>query len=159
MNLFVSSLLLSCCLTFTPPLPDSGKTRCTCRPRPPGGITECQSGQNAICNGRGGECKGSCISVSPELRPLQFSAELLTQLFETKVSVADLEKDPNGSRKMLAEILKLSKNGESAKLTLRNITREVCVGLTDVAKKKLKSAIKALPVGAVYIIPKGKIRW
>jgi hypothetical protein len=97
--------------------------------------------------------------VSSELRPLQFSAEVLTQLFETKVTVTDLEKDPKTSRKMLDEILKLSKNGESAKLTFKNITREVCVGLTDVARKKLKAAIKALAGGAVFIIPKGRIRW
>lgn len=108
MSLFVSSLLLSCFLMLPPLVVDSGKVRCTCRPSPPGGVTECQSGQNAICTGSGGVCKGSCVSFSNDLRPLAYSAELLSTLFAEKVRAQDLEKDPKGSKKSLTKSLSLA---------------------------------------------------
>jgi hypothetical protein len=159
MSLFVSSLLLSCLLLLPPLVLDSGKVRCTCRPSPPGGVTECQSGQNAICTGSGGVCKGSCVSFSNDLRPLAYSAELLSTLFAEKVRAEDLEKDPKGSKKILDEVVKLSDNGKSGNVTFKGRTRDFCVALSKAAKDKLKSASKALAAGTLYLtVPKVR-RW
>jgi hypothetical protein len=59
-------------------------------------------------------------------------------------------KDTKTSQKVIDEILKLNKNGESKKITLNSQTVEVCLGLSDDAIKKVKSARKLLPVaGAI----------
>lgn len=158
MSLFVSSLLLSCFLVLPPLVLDSGRVKCTCRPSPPGGVTECQSG-NAICTVRDGVCNGSCVSFSTELRPLAYSAELLSTLFAEKVQVEDLEKDPKGSKKILDEIVKLGEKGESGNLTFKGTKRYFCVGLSKVARDKLKSASKSLAASAVYLtVPKVRRR-
>ena len=160
MNFFVISLILSC-LTLFLLVPDSGKVRCTCRPSPPGGVTECQSGQNAVCTVSGGVCKGSCISLSTDLQPLQYSAELLSLLFEEKVRVQDLEKDPETSKKLLAEIMNLSKKGKTGTLIFNGRKYpDICIGLTKAAIDKLKLASKALPASKKIHIPAvPRIKW
>jgi hypothetical protein len=158
MNFFVINIVLSF-LTLFPLVPDSGKVNCTCRPSPPGGVTECQSGQNAICTASGGVCKGSCISFSNELRPLQYSAELVSAALNKSVSESDLQRDPKGSKNLLDKLLEISKKGETGKVKHGGKEYLVCLGLNEVAKNKLKSASKGLATSILYMsIPKSK-RW
>lgn len=159
MNSFVLSLALSF-LMFFPVVPDSGKINCTCRPIPPGGVTECQSGQNAICTSMGGVCKGSCIRVSDELRPLKYSAEVVTAVLNKNVSESELQKDPKGSKKLIDRLIKISEKGETAKIKHGGKEYLVCLGLNEVGKNKLKSASKALAASIILMsMPKNNNRW
>lgn len=145
MSLFASSLL-SFCLTLTPVVPDIGRVPCTCQPSPPGGITECQSGQIAVCNSSHGVCKGFCYSPSEQMAPLQYSAALLTKVFAQEVSVEDLKKEPKDSKKSLEELIKSSQKDVPVKLKYKGVEHLISIGLTDAAVKKLKAAISALVV-------------
>jgi hypothetical protein len=153
MKLFASSILLSLCLILLPPAPDSGRVRCKCRPSPPGGVTECESGQIAVCNSSGGVCKGSCISANAQLQPLQYSAALLTQVLDRDVSIEDLRKDPKASKRNFEALLKSSRDDKPVKLKYKGKEYIVSVGLTEVAINKLKAAGGALAINNRLHIP------
>lgn len=146
MNLFAGNILLSLWLTLIPVVPDGGGVRCTCRPSPPGGVTECESGQIAVCNSEGGVCKGSCFSVSAQLEPLPYSAALLTKVLAQEVSVEDLKKDSKSSKRNLEQLIKGSQKDEPVKLKYQGVEHLVSVGLTEVAINKLKAASSVLVV-------------
>lgn len=156
MKLSVGSLLLSLFLALLSPAPEKG-SRCTCRPSPPGGVTECQTGQIAVCGGREGVCKGSCLSVNAQLQPLQYSAELLNVVTGEKVTADELKKESKDSKKALGQILKLSEKDRTGKVVFRKKEHVIGIGLPDVARNKLKAAIAALG-GAKIFIPRIGVR-
>jgi hypothetical protein len=158
MKLFAGSLLLILCLMPLPFTPE-GRVRCTCRPSPPGGVTTCQPGQTAICGGRKGVCQGSCISPSAQLQPLQYSAALLSAVTGKNVTEPELKKDPKASKKALEDMLKLGEQGKSGKIKFNGTEHDLAIGLSDVAKSKLKDAIKLLATLIPLGLPIPRIRF
>ena len=139
MKLIVASLLLNFCLAFTV-VPDRGRVRCKCRPSPPGGVTECQSGQTAVCGASSGTCTGSCISLSAQLQPLQYTAALFSKFINEEVTVDDLMKDQKAARDSIKRTLEKSRNGKDFSITLKGKTFSGSVGLSEEATKQLKAA-------------------
>lgn len=144
MKLSAGSILLSLCVAVLPATPAGGQVTCKCRPSPPGGVTQCQPGQSAVCNPQNGVCRGSCIDVDAQLKPLPYSAALLSKVLGVEVSVADLEKDPKGSKKLLEELFKISRRDRDGKLKYKGVEYILSVGLSEKAKSKLKAATSAL---------------
>src|SRR2546423_290585 len=67
---------------------------CTCFPSPPGGITRCESGQTAICGyDELGRCDGRCVTIASDLAPLDYAAQLLSEIVAESVSTDNLEQD------------------------------------------------------------------
>lgn len=147
MKLFVSNLLLSLCLTLPSVVSDSGRPRCKCRPIPPGGETSCSSGQIAVCNSSNGVCQGSCISVNAQLQPLQYSAELFTELLKEKVSVEDLQKDQKAAKSMIKKVLESNQKDKAVTIKLKGKNNKFSgsIGLPKVAIDKLE-AVSVMPV-------------
>jgi hypothetical protein len=151
MKLFAASLLMLC-VTLPPHAPE-GEVRCTCRPSPPGGVTQCQPGQTAVCRGKGGVCQGSCVSLSAQLEPMRYSAELLKATTGEEVTEAALKKNPKEAKKLLERVIELSDRGKSGDIKVMGRKHYVGIGLSEVAKGKLKAAIKALVVPVHVTIP------
>ncbi|MBC8029570.1 MAG: hypothetical protein H7Z16_05610 [Pyrinomonadaceae bacterium] len=150
MKSIVASLLLNFCLAFSV-VPDRGRVRCKCRPSPPGGVTECQSGQTAVCGANNGTCKGSCISVSAQLQPLQYTAELFSKVFNATVTVAALETDKKAWRKNTENVLKSNRTGQDVKIELNGKTFVGSFGLSELAKKNLLTVYSMLGGKNVHI--------
>ena len=143
MKLFVGSLLLMLCMLLFP-LPPEGMVKCTCRPSPPGGVTQCQPGQIASCKGKGGVCMGSCFSPSAQLQPMQYSAELLSYITGKQVKVADLQKDPKAANEALRKLVEYSERDKSGDFKWGGIKYFIGIGLSDIAKSKIKAALGEL---------------
>src|ERR1041384_6497123 len=79
---------------------------CKCYPSPPGGITECQPGQIAVCGDDGsGVCRGSCIGLSTQLSALNYAADLLSPILRKPISVNRLTRESYIFRPIITSLL------------------------------------------------------
>ena len=141
------SLLLLLALVNTCAL---AQCKCTCRPSPPGGTTQCESGAIAICGDAGdGTCHGRCIvPPGPDRSPfdyeLSFSAFLLGNIFHRNISTMELTDNPATFEQILTQLIKSSATDEPTKLAYKDRQVTVSIGMSDDAKNLLKSAQKQL---------------
>src|ERR1043165_784270 len=140
MKLFVSNFTLGLFMALLSVAPDSGRARCTCRPSPPGGETVCESGQIAVCGSSDGVCKGSCISVSDRLQPLQYSAQVLSAVVGEGVTVEDLEKKRKDYKGIIDKLLNSSEKDKEVTFEYHRKKFKVSIGLSEIAKRKLTAA-------------------
>jgi hypothetical protein len=118
---------------------------CTCFPSPPGGITRCESSQTAICGyDELGRCEGRCVTIASGLAPLDYTAQLLSEIVGESLSADDLEGDARNCAVIANLLLDSSEENKAVKFKLNGRPHRVSVGLTEVAKKKLRAAARTL---------------
>ena len=123
----------------------SAEVKCICRPSPPGGITRCEGGQIAVCGDGGtGICEGRCVSIDPNLVSLDYAAELLSEVLQSRVEASDLEDNAHDFGMICRLMLESSGSGKTVNFNLGSQQYHVCVGLTRVAKTKLGETVSAL---------------
>lgn len=151
------SLLLSLGLTLAACGASLARSKCTCRPSPPGGVTECSAGQIAVCGDDGrGVCKGSCIDPpAADLQPMPYTAAVLRGVLRRDVTEERLRKEAKVFRPIVEKLIKSSRGDKTVTFEFEGARYRLGVGLSDAAENKLRAASAAL---AVIIKPKAKAR-
>jgi hypothetical protein len=120
------------------------QSKCTCRPSPPGGTTQCKSEEIAICgDGGDGTCHGQCIEPPEPSRgryDLDFSAFLVGKILQKDISTRELERNSDTFNQILAKLINSSGSDKTVKVQYKGQQENISVGLSDDAKKLLESA-------------------
>jgi hypothetical protein len=104
-----------------------------------------RSGQIAICASDGsGKCVGKCVTVASDLASLDYAAQLLSAVVGETLSASDLEQDAEQYAAILNLLVASSEDNKAVTFQLSGRLNRVSVGLTDVAKKKLRDAVRTL---------------
>jgi hypothetical protein len=79
--------------------------------------------------------------LNAQLEPLQYSAELLTTLFDEGVSADELKKDQKAAQKVLKKILEGNQKSKAFSIALNGKKFSGSVGLSEVAVGKVQAAL------------------
>lgn len=144
MKLFVHSILLSLVVLAFSTISTYGQCSCKCKPDPPGGTTNCESGSIAVCGVKDGECEGYCLTIDEKgLNSLQYGARVLS-LFFGYISTDDLRNNSDEAKQAIRAILR--SNGEDTvdiEFKEKRVNR-ITVNLSFDARSKLSQAIREL---------------
>jgi hypothetical protein len=131
--------------------------KCSCKPSPPGGTTECAPGQIAVCSASGdGTCHGSCINIpvrspidlgkgigteeEPKSVDMIFAATLLSRIFGEKISVSQILENREAFEVIFDRLLESPRSDKAVTVVYNHQVFTVSVALTAVAEDELKSA-------------------
>lgn len=119
----------------------SAQCHCKCRPSPPGGTTQCESGDIAICSsGDDGTCHGSCIHVPRQTKALDLTATVFTKLFNQEISTSQILENRQAAETVIDRLIESSTLDKTVTVTYGSRRFTLSVGLSESAMTLLKSA-------------------
>src|ERR1700722_19775427 len=110
----------------------TGQCKCTCRPSPPGGTTECTSEQIAICSdGGNGTCHGSCFDLPGTGGAADLAAAIFGKAFSRNISPADVRQSPTTFTAYLDRALESARSETTASFDYDDRTYRISFGMNE----------------------------